>query len=205
MKLYYSPGACSMAAHIALNEMEFKYDLEKVNLKEKTEAFLKVNPKGSVPVMTFQDGETLTELAIILQYLSDTKPEKGFFPKLNDPKRYHAMEMLHFVSTEIHKGLGVFFKAEKLVPDEKAREEFIKANTELLNSKFNFAAEILGKNKFLLGDEYSIVDMYFFTVMNWTRMLGIDMKPWPKIMGLMETVRNRPAVQATLKAEGLLK
>ncbi|MBX3040168.1 MAG: glutathione transferase GstA [Bdellovibrionaceae bacterium] len=205
MKLFYAPGACSLAAHIVMNELEFKYELERVNLREKSPEFLKVQPKGVVPALLLDDGDVLTEDAVILQMLADQKPEKNLFPRFGGRDRYHAMEMMHYIATEIHKGFGPLFKAERMFENKEARETFVNSTKDLLSSKFSYLCDVLKKKKFLLGDDYSIADAYLFTILNWSNMMSVDLTPYPELMKFMETVRSRPAVQATLKAEGLLK
>ncbi len=205
MKLFYAPGACSMAVHIAMNELEFKYQLERVNLREKSPEFLKVQPKGVVPALQLDDGGVLTEAAVILQMLADQKPEKNLFPRFGGRDRYHAMEMMHYIATELHKGFSPLFKAERLFENKEARETFVQSTKEALGSKFSYLCGVLKNRKFLLGDDYSVADVYLFTILNWSNMLAVDLTPYPELMAFMEAVRSRPAVQATMKEEGLLK
>jgi glutathione S-transferase len=200
MKLYYSQGACSLAPHIALHEADLAYTLEPVNLKTKTIRegdYTKVNPKGYVPALKLDNGELLTEVAVILQYIADLKPDARLFPKAGTPERWKALEWLNFVATEIHKGFGPLWNPS--MPAEG--KEMAKAT---LGKKFGYISERLSGN-FLLGQQYSIVDCYLFTVLNWSPMVGVDLSPWPELGRYIERVRNRPAVQAAMKSEGLIK
>ena len=200
MKLYYSPGACSMAPHIALNEMGIAHTIEKVDLRaKKTETggdFLDVNGKGYVPTLeTGKDG-TLTEVSVILQYLADHNPAKGLLPKFGEMNRYRAMEMLNFISAELHKGIGGLFNPA--MPD--AGKDAIKSRVDV---RLTWLDKQLAKADYVLGNSFSVADAYAFTVLGWTKHVGIDLSKFPAITAYLARVAARPAVQATLKAEGL--
>jgi glutathione S-transferase len=200
MKLYYAPGACSMAPHIALNEMGIAHTIEKVDLRaKKTETggdFLDVNGKGYVPTLeTGKDG-TLTEVSVILQYLADHNPAKGLLPKFGDMNRYRAMEMLNFISAELHKGIGGLFNPA--MPD--AGKDAIKSRVDV---RLTWLDKQLAKADYVLGNSFSVADAYAFTVLGWTKHVGIDLSKFPAITAYLARVAARPAVQATLKAEGL--
>ncbi len=200
MKLYYSPGACSLAPHIVLNELGRAYTIEKVDLgAKKTETggdYLKINAKGYVPALDLGKGEMLTEVSTILQYLVDKAGTSDLLPKIGTMERYRAMETLNFIASELHKGFGSLFN--KAMPEE-GRKIII----ERLSTRLGWLDAQLGKAKFLLGNAYSAADAYAFTVLNWGQWVGIDMKQWPNISAFMARVSARPAVQAALKAEGL--
>lgn len=201
MKLYYSPGACSLAPHIVLNELGEAYDLEKVDLADKkTETgadFTAVNGKGYVPTLEIAKDEVLTEVAVILQYLSDKAEASGLFPKFGSMDRYRAMEVLNFVASELHKGIGGLF-AQGMPDDGK------KVIIDRVGKRLAWLDGKLAGKTYLLGNAFSVADAYAFTVLNWGQWVGIDIKQWPNIAAYMERVSARPAVQAALKKEGLL-
>lgn len=199
MKLYYAPGACSLAIHIVLREGKFKFDIDKIDLAAKKtsggEDFLAINPKGYVPALTLDDGTTLTEAGVILQYLADQKPRRGLAPKPRTPERYKLMEWLTFISSELHKSLGDFFNP-RMTP------EWREAKLERLNKRFDHVEKALGNNQYLMG-EFSIADAYLFTILNWTNIFKIDLANWPNLQSFMRRMAERPAVKKAMKAEGL--
>jgi glutathione S-transferase len=202
MKLYYAPGACSMAPHIVLREAGFKFDLEKVDIPNKKTAggddFWKINPKGYVPALLLDDGQVLTEVGVLCQYLADQKPESGLAPKLGTMERYRLMEMLNFTATEIHKQIGALFNP-MMTPDMKE----VQRGT--IERRFNALEKSLEGKQYAMGDKFSVADAYLFTVLNWTNLHKIDLAKWPNIKSYVARVAARPAVQETLKAEGLHK
>lgn len=202
MKLYYSPGACSMAPHIVLREAGFKFVLVKVDIPNKKTAgggdFWNINPKGYVPALQLDDGQVLTEVGVICQYLADQKPESGLAPKFGTMERYHLMEMLNFCASEIHKQIGALFNP-KMTPEMK------EVQLGVIERRFNALEKLLGGKQFAMGDKFSVADAYLYTVLNWTGMHKIDLGKWPNIKAYMGRVAVRPAVQETLKAEGLIK
>jgi glutathione S-transferase len=202
MKLYYAPGACSMAPHIVLREAGYKFDLDKVDIPNKKTAdggdFYQVNPKGYVPALKLDDGQVLTEVGVICQYLADQKPETGLAPKLGTMDRYRQMEWLNFAASEVHKQLGALFNP-KMTSDMK------EVQLGYIERRFNTLEKMLAGRQYAMGEKFTIADAYLFTVLNWTNVHKIDVAKWPNIKTLMERVRNRPKVQETLKAEGLVK
>ncbi len=203
MKLYYAPGACSLAPHIVLRELGKKFDLEKVDLRaKKTEAgsdFIKINGKGYVPTLEINSkGEVLTEVATILQYLADKAKATKLLPKAGTMARYRAMEALNFVASELHKGIGGLFNPN--MPDDGK-----KAIKERLAVRFAWLNGVLGKQNFLTGKSFAVADAYAFTVLNWCGMVGVDLSDYKNIGAYQARVGARPAVQAALKAEGLIK
>ncbi|HYA19585.1 MAG TPA: glutathione transferase GstA [Burkholderiales bacterium] len=202
MKLYYYPGACSMAPHIVLREAGYKFELEKVNLSAmKTasgEDFWKVNPKGYVPALKLDDGQILSEAAVILQYLADQKPNSGLAPKAGTMERYRLMEWLNFIASEIHKSVGAFFHPQK-APEWKEKQ------LALVGKRFDYLESALDGKKYLTGDNFSVADAYLFTVLSWTRYHKIDISKWPKLKDYLASIIDRPAVRESMKAEGLLK
>lgn len=199
MKLYYSPGACSLSVHIVLREGKFKFDIDKVDIAAKKtgsgEDYLAINPKGYVPALTLDDGTTLTEANVILQYLADQKPRRGLAPKPRTPERYKLMEWLTFISSELHKALGDFFNP-KMTP------EWREARLERLGRRFDYLEKALGGNEYLMG-EFTIADAYLFSILNWTNIHKVDMANWPNIQSYMRRMAERPTVKKAMKAEGL--
>jgi glutathione S-transferase len=208
MKLYFSPGACSLAPHIVLEEAGAQFQLIKVDLKNKTlesgENFLKINPKGQVPTLQMQDGQILTENAIINQYIADQFPQKNLLPKAGTMERYRADEWLNYVATEIHKGMGILFAVDRLVQNETGKKEFRDNTVVGLGRKFDYLSEKIQNNQFLMGSQFTPADAYLFTVLNWHGWLKVEMTKWPALMGYMERVKSRPAVQKAMKNEGIL-
>ncbi|MFA5677162.1 MAG: glutathione transferase GstA [Pseudomonas sp.] len=201
MKLYYSPGACSMAVHIVLNEGEFTFDLEQVDLATKKTAsggdFTAVNPNGYVPALELDTGETLTEAIVILGYLADQVPERNLAPAAGSMAHYRLQETLNFLSTELHKGFGSLFKPA--MPDDWRQQ--VKAG---LGKRLDVIARQLEGRQYLMGDEFSIADAYLFTILGWSGPVKMDLSPWPVLASYSARIAGRPAVQATMKAEGLI-
>lgn len=200
MKLYYSPGACSLAPHIVLNELAQPYELEKVDLAaKKTETgadFTAVNGKGQVPTLDLGKGEVLTEVATILQYLADKAQTARLFPAFGSMDRYRAMETLNFVASDLHKGLGSLF-------NPAMPEEGKKAIIARVQRSLGWLDKQLASKPYLLGDSYSVADAYAFTVLGWTKFVNVDLSPYAHIVAYLDRVGQRPAVQAALKKEGL--
>lgn len=200
MKLYYSPGACSLASHIAAREAGIEVALEKVNLATKQTAsgedFLAVTPKGYVPALGLDQGGVLTEGTAILQYLADLKPESGLAPANGTLPRYQLQEMLGYINSEIHKNYSPLFNKKTLPEVRQEREEYLRKRYGLIES-------ILGNGAFLFGDQFTVADAYLFTVTNWARMVKVDLAAFPNLLAFQKRVAARPAVQAALKAEGL--
>jgi len=202
MKLYYSPGACSLAPHIVLREAGHAFDLVKVDIpNKKTEHgddYWKINPKGYVPALVLDSGEVLTEVGVVCQYLADQKPETGLAPKFGTMERYHLMEWLNFVATEVHKQIGALFNP-KMTPEMK------EVQLGVIERRLNALEKMLDGKDYLMGERFSVADAYLFTVLNWSRIHKIDMAKWPKIQAFMARVADRPRVKEAMKAEGLLK
>lgn len=202
MKLYFAPGACSLSPHIALREAGFAFDLEKVDLKAKTTAggedFKAVNPKGYVPALKLDDGTVLTEVAAVVQYVADKKPEAKLAPAAGSPDRFPFQEWLNFIATEIHKGTSPLFNPA--TPD--AYKQIVTAK---LGERYDYLSKHLEKRPFLVGQSFTVADGYLFTILNWTKFLNIDLGKWPVLKAYYDRVAARPAVQAAMKAEGLLK
>lgn len=202
MKLYFSPGACSLSPHIALQESGLSYEIEQVNLKDKVTKggadFKKINPKGYVPTLQLDDGTVLTEGPAIVQYIADKKADAKLAPPAGTAERYRLQEWLNFISTEIHKGMSPLFNPK--TPD--AYKEMV---NETLAKRFDFLSKALDTGPFLMGNQFTVADGYLFTVLNWTGHLKIELGKWPVLKAYHERVGGRPAVREAMKAEGLLK
>ena len=202
MKLYYAPAACSQAPHIVAREAGLAVDLAKVNFPDKVtedgEKLTDVNPKGAVPTLRLDDGEVLTENAVILQYLADRAPGSELALPASGIERYRLLEWLNFIATELHKGFGPLWNPA--TPDS-----FKDATREALGKKFDYLQEKIGEGPYILGDRFSILDAYAFAVLNWSKMHSIDLARWPGLSAYLDRVAARPAVQETLRAEGLIR
>ena len=201
MKLYYSPGACSLSPHIALLEAGLPYDLVKVDLRAKKlengDDFLKVNPKGQVPALALDDGKLITEGPVIVQMIAD-KAGKGLAPARDSAERYELLELLNFITTELHKNLGPQF-SPVLADDAKA---FFKDRA---MGKFKYLETRLAGRDYLMGKQFTVADGYLFTMLMWaTERLGFDFSGLPNLMAYKARVAARPKVQEALKKEGLL-
>ena len=201
MKLYYYPGACSLAAHIVLREADFPFELEQVDLAAGKTAsgaeFRTVNPKGYVPALLLDDGQVLTEDQVILQFLADLKPESELAPPLGSMERYRLMEWLAFIATEVHKAFGPLWNP---TTPEATRQAAIA----LLGRRFDYLADCLRGRDWLFGDRFTVADAYLCTVLGWCAYHKIDLAPWPVLAEYLARVSARPAVQQAMKAEGLI-
>ncbi len=199
MKLYYSPGACSLSTHIILREAGYPFDLEKVDLATKKTAsgadFLKVNPKGYVPALVLDDGRTLTENIAIDEYLADQRKDSGLAPAAGTFERYKLVEWLAFISTELHKQFGALFKPD--YPEEAKTKQ-----KELLAKRFEYVAGQLQNKQYLTG-EFSVADAYLYVMLRWAAKMKIDLSRWPALDTYEKRMSARPQVEAALKAEGL--
>jgi glutathione S-transferase len=197
MKLYYSPGACSLSPHIVAEEAEIPITLEKVDLREhKTqtgEDFYKINPKGYVPALRLDDGSILTEGPAIVQYLADQKPASNLAPPYNTIGRYRLMEWLTFINSELHKSFSPLFGNSSDDTKNEAKTKITK--------RFAYVDSILVKHDYLLGSTFSVADAYLFVMTNWATSMKIEL-PF-HLAAFRKRVLTRPKVQAALTAEGL--
>ncbi len=200
MKLYFSPGACSLSPHIALREAGLPVELVKVDLRAKTLSdgsdFRAVNPKGYVPAIQLPDGSLLTEGPAIVQYIADQAPQSGLAPAAGTLERYRLQETLNYISTELHKSFSPLF-------NPNAPEEWKAQVKTMLAARFDLLSARLDGQSYLFGEQFTVADGYLFTVLNWTRMVGIDLSVWPVLTAFQKRVASRPAVQEALAAEGL--
>ncbi|MCW5669412.1 MAG: glutathione transferase GstA [Hydrogenophaga sp.] len=201
MKLYYSPGACSLSPHIALHEAGLAF--EAIPAPTKTHQlpdgtdYYTINPLGYVPLLELDSGERLREGPAIVQYIADQVPQKNLAPANGTMARYHLQEWLNFIGTEVHKGFSPLFNPA--TPDE------VKATTkERLGQRLKWVDSQLAGKQYLLGNDYSVADGYLFTVTNWAPRVGVDITGLANLAAYRARVGARPAVQAAMKAEGLI-
>jgi glutathione S-transferase len=202
MKLYYAPGACSLSPHIVLRELGIPVELKKVNTKDKTVEgggdYRQVNPRGYVPALVLDNGQTLTEGPAIVQYLADQKPEAGLAPKWASFERYRLQELLNFLTSEIHKQFSPLFKPN-------TPEEYKKISRENLAARFDWLDKQLAGKDYLMGSQFTVADAYAFVLLGWTKPTQIDLARWPNLAAFHQRVGARPKVQEAMQAEGLLK
>ncbi len=200
MKLYYSPGACSLSPHIVLCETGLDFTIEKVNLRTKeTESgrdFSAINPKGYVPALELDDGEVLTEGPAIVQYVADLAPEKKLIPPAGTLARARVQEWLNFIGTELHKNFTPLF-------NPASTDDIRNAAQANIARRLPIAATALDAHPYLIGDSFSVADAYLFTVLSWTGFVKVDITPWPSLAAFVERMKARPGVHAALAAEGL--
>ncbi|MDR2991742.1 MAG: glutathione transferase GstA [Burkholderiaceae bacterium] len=202
MKLYYSPGACSLASHIVLEESGLPYvtvlaSTKTHKLPDGTD-FYTINPLGYVPVLELADGNRLREGPAILQYIADQVPQKHLAPAHNTLAHYHLQEWLTFISTELHKNFGPLF-------NPATPEAFKVISKDRLLGRLKWIDGQLQDKHYLMGEHFTVADAYLFTVTNWAAPLGLDISALAHLNALRERAAARPAVQAVMKAEGLLK
>lgn len=203
MKLYYKPGACSLASHIVLQEAGIACELDRVDTEAgKTEQgldFRAINPNGYVPALELEDGDVLTEGAAILQYLADRFPATGLAPQSGTLERAKMQQHLNFVASELHKAFSPFFAASP--PQGPAKDA---ALSKLDDRMRVFDDHLSDGRAHLLGQKFSVADAYLFVVANWTNFLGIDLTQWPNVSAFVTRVAARPSAQAAMRAEGLI-
>ncbi|CAE6735553.1 Glutathione S-transferase GST-6.0 [Paraburkholderia nemoris] len=202
MKLYYSPGACSLAVHIALREAGLDFDTIKVNLQTHKLAngddYYAISPRGYVPLIEFDDGSRHTEGAALLQYIADLAPERALLPPAGTPQRLEAVAWLTYISTELHKTFSPW-----LWHQETAESTKLECRTKLA-TRFSELEGVLTSRDYLTG-QYSVADAYAFTVLSWARMLSVDLGPYPHLNAYLARVAARPKVREAMVAEGLVR
>lgn len=202
MKLYYAPGACSLAPNVALHEAGLRFDLVRVDfMRGKTlpdgTPFARINPKGYVPALELDDGRVLTENAALLQYIADLRPETGLAPRNGTFERVRLQEWLVFIATELHKGLSAFFSP-------KADDAYKASVRDRLELRFGFVSTTLEERTWLLGEDFSVAEGYaLYALRTWERMVQINLADWPTLAAYRHRIESRPAVRAALDAEGL--
>jgi glutathione S-transferase len=204
MKLYFSPGACSLAPHIALLEIERAFDLESVDLKQHRTAsggnYYAINPKGYVPALELggAGSELLTEAAVVLQYIADLAPDRRLAPPAGTFARYHLEEWLSFIATEVHKQYGpLFYLDTPELTQARARAK--------LAERYVYIDSVLVDRGYLMGETFTVADCYLFAMVRWCDRFDIDRQLWPNLDYYYLSIFDRPSVQAALEAEGLLE
>lgn len=202
MKLYYKPGACSMASHIVLNELGDDYRLEKVDTASgRTESgadYAAINPRGYVPALALESGEIITENAAILQYLADRRPAARLAPSAGGLSRIRLQEALSFLSSELHKAFGPFFSGAA-----SAGESRIAALARLSRQIGHVEAMLRDGRAHLLGSEFTVADAYAFTLLNWARFIEVSLQEWPATAAYVARLSTRPSIARALREEGL--
>ena len=202
MKLYFSPGACSLSPRIALHEAGILADYDEVDTGSKALKsggdLRSINPKGAVPTLELDDGQILTEGPAIVQYIADRRPEAKLAPPADSMERYRLQEWLNYISSEVHKTFAPMFSP-------KATDDTRRAQREVLAPRFDFLNAALDGKPFLMGEQFTVADGYLFTILNWTIPTGIDLGRWPVLQAYHARVAARPAVRAALTEEGLIK
>jgi glutathione S-transferase len=202
MKLYYSPGACSLSPHIALHEAGLAHELVKVDLKEKKtetgEDFAKINPKNQVPALMLDSGELLTEGPVIVQVIADKAAGKNLAPANGTDERYKMQEWLNFTTSELHKNFSPLFNPS--IPDDVK-----KFFADRIIGKFKYTDSQLADRDYLMGKQFTVADGYLFVMLAWADRMKLDLSGFKNLMAFKARVAARPNVQAALKMEGLLK
>jgi glutathione S-transferase len=203
MKLYFSPGACSLSPHIALLEAGLEFNLERVDLRGGKQTasgadFHAINPKGYVPALELKDGTVLTEGPAIVQFIADLAPERQLAPGQGTLERYQLMSLLSFISTELHKNFGPLFRPA-------STEDMKEAARTMLNTRLAWVAQQLADRDYLMGTQFTVADAYLFTVLSWAAFVQFDLSAWPVLGAYQQRVAARPAVQRALREEGLIK
>ena len=202
MKLYYSPGACSLSPHIALHEAGLTHELVKVDLKAKTtengEDFAKINPKNQVPALVLDNGEMVTEGPVIVQVIADKAAGKNLAPANGTDERYKMQEWLNFTTSELHKNFSPLFNPS--IPDD-VKKFFI----DRIMGKFKYTDSQLADRDYLMGKQFTVADGYLFVMLAWADRMKLDLSGFKNLMAFKARVAARPNVQAALKMEGLLK
>lgn len=198
MKLYHSPGACSLHPQITLREAGLPFDLVRVDLRGHKLAdgrdFYTINPKGYVPVLELDDGARLTEGAVIDQYIADLNPSAKLLPPSGTLERIRVQEWLHFIGTEIHKQFAPLFNPT--LPDAE-RE----AQRKKIATRFDYIEKELGTKPYLVGETFTVADAYLFNMLRWTAHTGIDLARWPQLSSYFARIEERPSVKAAIEAE----
>lgn len=195
MKLYYSPGTCSLSPQIALSEAGIPVELVKVDLKTKKTAgggdYLAINPKGYVPTLMMDNGEVITEGPAIVQYIADLAPASGLAPANGTLARTRLQEMLNFITSELHKGFSPLF-------NDKAPAEWKAIVRTNLGTRFDYLSQVLQNQPYLLGEQFTVADGYLFTVLGWCQWVDINLSKWPVLTDFCTRVAERPKVKAVL-------
>ncbi len=202
MKLYLSPGACSLSPHIALREAGLPFEAVKTDLRSHKLSdgsdFYAINPDGYVPVLELDNGDRLTEGPAIVQYIADQAPAKHLAPANGTFARYQLQSLLNFITTELHKSFGPLFNPA--TPDEVKQ-----GAKDKIAKRFESVVHKLGAKPYLMGDQFTVADGYLFVMLTWAGGVGIPLDKWPTLVGYKERVAKRPGVAAALEAEAALR
>lgn len=202
MKLYFSPGACSLAPHIVLFETGLPFSTERVDLRTKVTAggadYTTINPNGYVPALELKDGTVLTEGPAVTQFLADLAPASNLAPANGTLERYQLASLLNFIAAEVHKNLSMLFNRD-------AGENLQQDRRTVLAKRFAYLEQLLTGKDFLTGDTFTVADAYLFTVLTWAGHLKIDLSAFQRLQAYITRVAMRPSVQQALRAEGLVK
>jgi glutathione S-transferase len=200
MKLYFSPGACSLSPHIVLREAGAKFDLEQVDLREKKtkkgDDYWQINARGQVPLLELDDGQRLAEGPVIVQYVADKNPGAGLAPAAGTMERYQVQGWLTHIGTELHKTYGPCFRPT-------TPEEYKKISKEALTARYKNIDKHLAGKQYLMGDKFTVADAYLYAVTRWAPRIELDLSPFSNVQAFMARMNARPKVQEALKAEGL--
>ena len=203
MKLYYKPGACPLASHIALQEVGQPFAIEAVDTGTGRTAsgrdFRRINPKGYVPALELAEGVVLTESAAILQFIADRRPEAGLAPQAGTLDRARLQELLHWIGSELHKAFSPLFREATTAEGRQAARAAVAQKFDLIE------ADLADGREWLVANRFSVADAYLFTVARWAGYCDIDLALWPHLAGFVDRCAARPATQAALRAEGLLQ
>ncbi|KTC83201.1 glutathione transferase GstA [Legionella cincinnatiensis] len=200
MKLYYSKSACSLAVRIVLNELGRTFQEEEVDLKAKRtkteENYLEINPKGAVPALRLDNGDILTENQIILQYLTDITPGQRLLAPVGDLMRYHTLEWVNYIATELHKTVGMFFHPNL---QEETKNLFMS----IVMARLNYMNDHLANGPYLMGEHFTLPDAYLFVILRWAHYFKMDLSAYKYLERFMSVVGERPAVVTSLQQEKL--
>ena len=202
MKLFFKPGACSLASHIMLHEVDETFEIEAVDTEAGRTAtgleFSEISPNGYVPALEIKDGVHLSEGVSILQYIADNNPESAYAPQPGSLERARLQQFLNFAAAELHKAWSPLFASGS--SDQEKR-----AAVRKVSSKFDYLESVLSDGReYLVGNQFSVADAYTFVLVNWANFKAIDLSPWPNLYAYLKRIADRPATQAAMAAEGLL-
>jgi glutathione S-transferase len=201
MKLYYSPGSCSLASHIALEESGMPFKAVRVNMKDKSTEdgdYDAINPKGYVPALKLDNGDLYTENTALLAWIGKLNPTTHLMPPAGTPANFRVAEWLGYIATELHKTVSPMFRPT-------TPEAFVATQRELLARRLAYTEQALAGRQFLTGDTFTVADSYLFVVLSWFPRLNVDLAPYPNLRAFFERVRARPAVVRAMTAQGLIK
>ena len=202
MKLYYKAGACSMASHIILNELDLTFDLESVDTEKGITSngiqFNSINPNGYVPALELDDKDVLTENSAVLQYLGDLKAERKLTPQDDRLELARQQELLSYLSSELHKSYSPFFSGKDM---DSKEANIVK---EKISRRIDFIeTQLADEREYLMGAQFTVADAYAFVILNWSNFIDLSLETWPKTQAFMKRVYNRPATKKAMIAEGL--